>query len=306
MKTTLLFLLMTSLSLASSFSTPVAGDTLSNLSCTTNQIPKWNGSRWVCSSSGGGAGNDWGDIGGVLSSQTDLQNALNAKASISSLATVATSGVYSDLTGKPSLATVATSGAYSDLSGKPTLATVATSGAYSDLSGKPTYATVATTGAYSDLTGKPTLGTAAALDVGTTANKVVQFTAATKYPAVDGSLITNLTSEYTTDTVTTSNNTATTLHTQALSDVSAYTCEALVSGFRTDSQDSAHWKVIGSAYRNGGACVFEDSTKIYEKRSDVVFDAVWSCSSNSLLLKVTGNTGKTIDFKARVFCQQVQ
>lgn len=43
---------------------------------------------------------------------------------------------------KPSLATVATSGAYSDLSGTPSLATVATSGAYSDLSGTPTIPTV--------------------------------------------------------------------------------------------------------------------------------------------------------------------
>ena len=42
------------------------------------------------------------------------------------------------------------------------LATVATTGAYSDLTGLPTLATVATTGAYSDLTGLPTLGTAAA------------------------------------------------------------------------------------------------------------------------------------------------
>lgn len=42
------------------------------------------------------------------------------------------------------------------------LATVATSGAYSDLSGTPTLATVATTGDYDDLIDKPTLGTAAA------------------------------------------------------------------------------------------------------------------------------------------------
>lgn len=35
-------------------------------------------------------------------------------------------------------------------------------------------------------------GTAAALDVGTTANKVVQLTAAAKLPAVDGSLLTNI------------------------------------------------------------------------------------------------------------------
>lgn len=40
------------------------------------------------------------------------------------------------------LATVATTGAYSDLSGTPNLATVATTGAYSDLSGTPTIPTV--------------------------------------------------------------------------------------------------------------------------------------------------------------------
>lgn len=37
------------------------------------------------------------------------------------------------------------------------LATVATSGAYNDLTGKPTYATVATTGSYNDLTATPTI-----------------------------------------------------------------------------------------------------------------------------------------------------
>lgn len=69
--------------------------------------------------------------------------------------TVATSGAYNDLSGKPSLAAVATSGAYNDLSGKPSLATVATSGSYSDLSGKPSLATVATSGSYTDLSNKP-------------------------------------------------------------------------------------------------------------------------------------------------------
>jgi len=59
-------------------------------------------------------------------------------ADISGLATVASTGAYSDLTGAPTLATVATTGAYSDLTGTPTLATVATTGAYSDLSGTPT------------------------------------------------------------------------------------------------------------------------------------------------------------------------
>ena len=41
----------------------------------------------------------WGGIGGTLSNQTDLQSALDAKASIASLATVAFSGAHSDLSG---------------------------------------------------------------------------------------------------------------------------------------------------------------------------------------------------------------
>ena len=78
----------------------------------------------------------------------------------------------------------------SDVSG---LATVASTGAYSDLTGTPTLATVATTGAYSDLTGTPTLGTAAALDVGTSASNVVQLNGSAQLPAVDGSLLTGIT-----------------------------------------------------------------------------------------------------------------
>ena len=46
-----------------------------------------------------------------------------AASKIAGLATVATSGAYSDVTGKPTLATVATSGAYADVTGTPTLPT---------------------------------------------------------------------------------------------------------------------------------------------------------------------------------------
>jgi len=77
-----------------------------------------------------------------------------------------------------------------DISG---LATVASTGAYSDLTGTPTLATVATTGAYSDLSGTPTLGTAAAEDVGTSAGNVVQLNGSAQLPAVDGSLLTGIT-----------------------------------------------------------------------------------------------------------------
>ena len=56
-------------------------------------------------SAGGGGGAAWGAITGTLSAQTDLQTALNAKANTSSLATVATSGAYADLSGKPTIPT---------------------------------------------------------------------------------------------------------------------------------------------------------------------------------------------------------
>jgi len=92
-----------------------------------------------------------GRVSSVESDVSTLQSDVAGKASASSLATVATSGAYADLTGKPSLF----SGAYTDLTGKPSLATVATSGAYSDLSGTPSLAAVATSGSYNDLSDKP-------------------------------------------------------------------------------------------------------------------------------------------------------
>ncbi|CAB5225744.1 hypothetical protein UFOVP758_14 [uncultured Caudovirales phage] len=62
----------------------------------------------------------------------------------SSLATVATTGSYNDLTNKPSLF----SGSYTDLTSKPTLF----SGAYADLTGKPSLFS----GSFADLSSKPT------------------------------------------------------------------------------------------------------------------------------------------------------
>ena len=75
--------------------------------------------------------------GAIPANTSQLINDSNFVVS-SSLAEVATSGDYEDLSNTPSLATVATSGNYSDLSNKPVLATVATSGSYNDLSNTPT------------------------------------------------------------------------------------------------------------------------------------------------------------------------
>jgi hypothetical protein len=70
------------------------------------------------------------------------------------------SGLWKNQTpSEAGFATVATTGAYGDLTGRPTLATVATSGQYNDLSGRPALATVATSGSYTDLTNKPTIPT---------------------------------------------------------------------------------------------------------------------------------------------------
>jgi hypothetical protein len=52
--------------------------------------------------------------------------------------------------------------------------------------------TVATTGSYNDLINKPTLGTAAALNVGTNANEILQLNSQGKIPSVDGSLLINI------------------------------------------------------------------------------------------------------------------
>ena len=66
---------------------------------------------------------------------------------------------------KPTLATVATSGSYNDLSNKPTIPAAQVNADWNATSGvaqilhKPTLATVATSGSYNDLTNKPTIPT---------------------------------------------------------------------------------------------------------------------------------------------------
>ena len=81
------------------------GQTLLNLIAGTNMTITDNGDGSVTfdSTGGGGGSVSWGAILGTLSNQTDLQNALDLKADISSLATVATSGDYNDLTNLPTI-----------------------------------------------------------------------------------------------------------------------------------------------------------------------------------------------------------
>jgi hypothetical protein len=133
--------------------------------------------------------------GGSLSYDNTTGAFTFAPASIPSLATVATSGSYSDLTNKPALfdgaytsltgAPALFDGAYSSLTGAPSLATVATSGAYSDLSGTPTLATVATSGSYDDLSDKPSIPSITGLLSWTTAPATAASTGTTGQIAYD-------------------------------------------------------------------------------------------------------------------------
>lgn len=58
-----------------------------------------------------------------------------------SLAKVASTGNYNDLTNKPNLSASGLSGSYNDLTDKPELSSVATSGSYTDLTNTPEIAT---------------------------------------------------------------------------------------------------------------------------------------------------------------------
>jgi hypothetical protein len=111
--------------------------------------------------SGGGGDVTWGSITGTLSAQTDLQTALNGKATAAQGALASTAlqpGAqipWTDVTGKPSFATVATTGAYGDLTGLPSLF----SGSWNDLTDKPaTFAPSAHTHPASEISDSTTAG----------------------------------------------------------------------------------------------------------------------------------------------------
>lgn len=96
-----------------------------------------------------------GDVKSASSSGNGIKDyvasAISGKADTSSLATVATTGAYSDLSGTPTLATVATSGSYNDLSNKPTIPAAQVNSNWNATSGvaqilnKPTIPTITDT-----------------------------------------------------------------------------------------------------------------------------------------------------------------
>ena len=95
---------------------------------------------------------------------TAVQTELNKKANISSLATVATSGSYSDLSNKPTIDYAISSTSENAVQNKVIYTALSNKADTSSL------ATVATTGSYNDLTNLPTLGTAASKNVAVSGN----------------------------------------------------------------------------------------------------------------------------------------
>jgi hypothetical protein len=82
--------------------------------------------------------NNLSDLSSASTARTNLGLGTAAVQNTGYFATAAQGALADSATQPGDLATVATTGAYSDLSGTPTLATVATSGSYNDLTNKPT------------------------------------------------------------------------------------------------------------------------------------------------------------------------
>ncbi len=144
-----------------------------------NQVLKYDGSQWVNATSSAGATN--------LNELTDVT--ITTPAAGQSLVYNSTSKEwennavdYSNIANKPTLATVATSGSYTDLSDTPTIPAAQVNSDWNSSSGvsqilnKPNLATVATSGSYDDLTNKPTIPSAQVQsDYGQTDNTKIDY-----------------------------------------------------------------------------------------------------------------------------------
>lgn len=131
----------------------------------------------------------------IADGATNKSYTATEKNKLATLAAVAVSGAYSDLSGAPSIPSAQVNSDWGASSGitqvlnKPSLF----SGVYTDLTGKPTLATVAGTGAYSDLTGKPSIPTVQVYD-GTT-QRAGAFCAIKSATVSSGVVVFNITSD---------------------------------------------------------------------------------------------------------------
>ena len=149
-------------------------DDLTDVTLTTptnGDYLKYDGTKWVNGSGGGTATASWGNISGTLSNQTDLKNALDAKAdssavpsNLSDLSDDSSHRLVTDTEKSTWNAKSTFSGSYNDLTNKPTIPSN-----LSDLSDDSSHRVVTDTekstwnaksnfsGSYNDLTNKPTI-----------------------------------------------------------------------------------------------------------------------------------------------------
>ena len=183
-------------------SVPTTVSTLTDVLIAAPQIGhalRWNGSGWINQSV----------QENFVSSLDNLSDVTISAGTVTTGQTVRYNGQtwvnsklnYSDLNLTPTLSTVASSGAYADLTGKPDLSLYLTAqlpadwtattgstrilnkpnlfdGQYSTLTGTPTFATVATSGSYLDLSNTPTTLSPARTSIsGTTTSIINEFAA---------------------------------------------------------------------------------------------------------------------------------
>lgn len=118
----------------------------------TVSVGKSTNKRRIVNVADGTSATDAATVGQIPTKTSDLTNDGSDNTSVyveaDELATVATSGLYSDLTGTPTIPAAQVNSDWDSNSGvsqilnKPSLATVATSGSYNDLTNKPTIPTV--------------------------------------------------------------------------------------------------------------------------------------------------------------------
>lgn len=102
------------------------------------------------------------------------------------------------------------------------------------------------------------------------------------------------------NTVTTTDGTETTVGTIAIPDDTAVIISAVMVGRRTDAADRAGFIRTVVAFREGGgSAAFEGTVdSSFSRKSTGSYDATMTVSGNNVLLRVTGSSSHTINWRS--------
>lgn len=98
-------------------------------------------------------------------------------------------------------------------------------------------------------------------------------------------------------TVTTSGTTTGTLATYTLKDDITVRIRAFVTGTQDDGSDRAGYEIVGTVYRNGGGATIQSQNTVQAHESNANWDAVFDVSGNDIRIRVTGDTGETVNWR---------